>query len=329
MSLKDRSREKVIASDNAVNDGLIITLRNGTGNRSRIGFAVKVSSDDDDYFEYAGVGDSPIGIVQEEVGANGYARIATGGRGQIYVKGLVKQGGLIRNQLAGDAVPPGTGLPYNNEDGCIILGRSIQRLKDGLANSHITIGGSFSADQEFTLPNTQWDDLRVPISSTRVGTAAPPDFEMFRRNSGGTSEGVYAYAFDKTTEQELFFTVQIPHGYKLGTDLYPHVHYAIDNAAGGTVIWGLEYTIANVNDAFPVTTTIYTTSDSPTVTYKHTIVSFTAPIDGSAIDSVSTMLLCRIFRDVSNDTFNDDVFLLELDFHIQLDQIGSDGIYTK
>jgi len=41
------------------------------------------------------------------------------------------------------------------------------------------------------------------------------------------------------------------------------------------------------------------------------------------------MLLCRVFRDVANDDFDDDAFLFEIDFHYQIDSLGSRTEYIK
>lgn len=169
-----------------------------------------------------------------------------------------------------------------------------------------------------------WDDLRIPITTTKLGGTKDPGFEVFRTNTGGTSQGVFVYQFDKTSEEEVYFIVQLPHSYKLGTNVLPHAHWAVDTVpAGGTnVRWGLEYTVAEIGNAFPVTTTVYTTATDPVTQYKHLINSFTA-ISGSNVDSISAIILCRVFRDVANDNFDDDAALLEVDFHYQIDRNGS------
>jgi hypothetical protein len=198
------------------------------------------------------------------------------------------------------------------------------QLKDALEVAANTADGiNASGSTPITYSDTVWEDLRVPVSSTTRGGSKDPGFQVFRKDTGGTSQGVFAYAFDQTSEEELYFAVQIPHSYKLGTDIKPHVHFGVVNAVPlKTVRWGLEYTIANINDAFGVTNTIYTDATTATVAYTHYLASFT-DIDGSGIDSVSTMLLCRVFRDVANDDLGADAFLFEIDFHFEIDTPGS------
>jgi hypothetical protein len=167
-----------------------------------------------------------------------------------------------------------------------------------------------------------WDDLRVPMTSTKLGGSKDPHFALFLANGG--SQGVFAYHFDKASEEELYFSVQLPHGYALHTDIQPHVHWSVITApAGGTTVrWGLEYTWADINGVYSAPLIIYTTATDPVTRYKHILSSF-SDIDGSSIGVVSSMLLCRIFRDVANDNFDEDAALLEIDFHYQSDTIGS------
>ena len=186
-----------------------------------------------------------------------------------------------------------------------------------------------------------WDDLRVPVTSTTLGGTKDPGFSVYKTNGSG-SQGVFLYFFDNNTEEELYFTMQIPHCYKFGTDLSPHLHMIVPStgAAGQFVRWGLEYTIASIGDSFSNTNIIYSdastattatsSGDSTLIADKHYLVSF-PNIDGSAITSVSTMLLCRLFRDATDgtDDYPNDAGLLEFDCHFQIDTLGSRLEYIK
>ena len=191
---------------------------------------------------------------------------------------------------------------------------------------------SFEADGTLVFKGdaTPWEDFRVSLMTTTISSTNPPGLERYRRDVGNTSQGVFAYAFDKNTEEEVYFEVQLPHGYKLGTDLKPHIHWGVSTvpAGGTTVRWGLEYTIANMGDNFPVTQTIYTVATDPVTQYKHIYNSFT-DIAGSGITNVSTMILCRLFRDVTNDNFANDAAAFDIDFHYEIDTIGSRTPTTK
>jgi len=186
---------------------------------------------------------------------------------------------------------------------------------------------------------TIFDDIMVfPDATTKSGSYSPV---WTRYAQNGASQGTFLWMFDKDTEQELYFTVQIPHGYKQGSPLYPHVHWTtISGTPSGTnVVWGLEYTIMKIGGNFNATTTILTTNSvisgigTPSGTRQHLISSFgqissgTAPYDFG----ISTIIVCRLFRQAadSNDTFGYSVGLLGFDFHYEKDTEGSRTEFVK
>jgi hypothetical protein len=179
------------------------------------------------------------------------------------------------------------------------------------------------------LTTTRWEDLRFPVTSLQKGGAKEPEFKAVKTDGSG-SQGVYAYWFDKATEEELFFIVQIPHAYKYGTDLHAHVHWMPSTAGAGDVVWGLEYTLCEIDAVFGNTTIETATATAAGTAFTHQILEI-VQIDGSAIDSVSAMMMCRVFRDATAvaDTYDNDAILLEIDFHYQIDALGSALEYTK
>lgn len=174
-----------------------------------------------------------------------------------------------------------------------------------------------------------WDDIRVPVTATKAGGSKDPGFEKLKDNGSG-SQGVFTYMFSPTAEEELYFSVQVPHNYKYGTNFHPHVHWAPTTTNTGDVVWGLEYTLAEISGTLGNTTIIYGTDAGDGTAYKHQLVDLTE-IDGSAIDSVSMMMICRVFRNAAatEDTYTGDAALLEIDFHYEIDSLGSDTEYAK
>lgn len=178
---------------------------------------------------------------------------------------------------------------------------------------------------------TVWDDLRVPISSTKLGGSKDPTFSVAFTNGSG-SQGVFAYFFDNSTEEELYFSVQLPHNWKEGTAIEPHVHWFpnANGAAGKFVRWGLEYTWQSIGSVFQNTTIIYTNStipaDASLVANKPYLSDF-ASISGTG-QTFSSMLLCRIFRDAGNDDYAGEAGMLEIDFHFQIDSLGTNNEYS-
>lgn len=216
-------------------------------------------------------------------------------------------------------------------------------LSSALIAQEVKINSNFAieADGTFRLNGdaTVWDDLMVyPDATTKSGSNSPV-WTRFAQN--GSSQGVFLWMFDPTTEQELYFTIQIPHSYKLGTSIYPHVHWTtISGTPTGTnVTWGFEYTMIKIGGTFNSSTTLITSNTvippigTPTGTRQHLITAFGAIAGGTTPNDidVSTVLVCRLYRKAgdSNDTFSSAVGLLGFDIHYEKDTEGSRTQYEK
>ncbi|MFD1293276.1 hypothetical protein ACFQ5N_05450 [Lutibacter holmesii] len=204
---------------------------------------------------------------------------------------------------------------------------------------------------------TRWEDLKVPVNAVEIkakkktdGTdIEPAEWAGFRE---GASLGLLWFKNeddDEEDEQEVLFTVQMPHGWKEGTNIFPHVHWTsgkLDNrgylengngAPGGDrVTWGLEYTWVSVGEVFPESDIFYGSDVVPPngtslELYEHVITPLgSGGINGSG-KTLSSMLVCRLFRNstASSDTYGGEAGLLEIDFHYQVDSDGSNQEYTK
>ena len=181
-----------------------------------------------------------------------------------------------------------------------------------------------------------YDDIRISALAGKLGVGAPPDFTKILDNGAG-STGIFTYLFDKTTEQQLYLNVQMPHDWRMGTTIEPHVHWSpvANGVAGRKVSWGLEYSLSEIGSTFPNTTIIYGNTHMPAETLvadRHYLTDLT-DINMSAVTTVSAMLICRIFRDAggtgATDDYDNDAALLEIDFHYQRDDLGSRTEYIK
>lgn len=175
-----------------------------------------------------------------------------------------------------------------------------------------------------------FEDLRVPLTATKAAGIKDPTFAKFGDNGAGSS-GVFVWGFPTGIERELFFSVQIPHGWKEGTDIYPHIHWAttVNGGAGQKVSWGLEYQWADMYTIFGNTNLIYANTaipDEQIVKDKHYFTEFAA-ISGSG-KTASSMLNCRLFRDGISagltDDFGDTAFMFEFDFHYEVYRFGTE-----
>lgn len=186
------------------------------------------------------------------------------------------------------------------------------------------------------LSDTVWDDIRVPVLSTKTGGSKIPGLSKFIDDGSG-SQGILTYVFDDSIEEELYFAVQIPHSWKYGTDIHPHIHWSptVSGSAGQVVSWGLEYSLAEATSIFPNSIILFGNTPMPEETLvakKHYITEF-GIISMSGVTSVSSMILCRMFRDATGsgaiDDYPSDAAVFEIDFHYEIDAMGSRSEYIK
>jgi len=170
-------------------------------------------------------------------------------------------------------------------------------------------------------PDT-WDDLRMPLETVKVGSAAPPDYEVFRGD-------LKAYAFDDSRDEFVHFALQMPHRWKFGTSIRPHLHIGFPAATvnGETVRFELQYSVQSPQGGTFASQTqigaLYTidTANAYDAQYGHTFLSL-PPIDMTG-HTASAMILCRLFRDVSEDDYAQDVSVFEFDVHFLSDSLGT------
>ncbi|MBI3138986.1 MAG: hypothetical protein HYZ15_10405 [Sphingobacteriales bacterium] len=175
----------------------------------------------------------------------------------------------------------------------------------------------------------RWDDLRVVLDN---GSNAA----QLSYLSGSSGPQIWYFRYDQGVEA-MSFNVQLPHSWKEGTTIYPHLHWVPKSSASGNVEWNFEYSWVNYDpntpQQFPAYTTSTVISTGPFTATTHKITSLTASnagISGTG-KKISSILVCRIWRNssTSGDTYNADAGVLFVDFHIQVDGWGSRSEYEK
>jgi hypothetical protein len=169
---------------------------------------------------------------------------------------------------------------------------------------------------ELTGDTPRWQDLRVSLSSGRSSTN-PPTFGNFRN-------GLEMWSFSATQVQNLYFEAQMPHGWVVGSEIRPHIHWSPGNSTNtGAVMWELEYSWANVNDPFPASTIINSTQAASGTPYRQQLMPWT-PISGTG-KRESSVFVCNLSRVGNNaaDTFTGAAFGISVDFHYQVLTGGS------
>lgn len=210
---------------------------------------------------------------------------------------------------------------------------TIPHTKIGSSDDYVEI--SASGTISFNGYATVWDDLRFPIETTKLSGVRDPDYALFKYNGTG-STGVFIYWFSPTSEEEVFVSAQMPHSWKMGSVIHPHVHWTPAANGTGTVSWGLEYTWANIDGVFGGTNFAYGNTPSNGFVNISGSVHYLTPISGITGTSydLSSMLLMRLFRNAtggggSGDSYPSDAGLLEFDLHYEMDSFGSNELYEK
>lgn len=158
------------------------------------------------------------------------------------------------------------------------------------------------------------DDMRVPLdkgsNSAALGPilgSPGPEIWFFRNNEG---------------KEAMSFTAQLPHNWKEGTTIYPHIHWIPKITAPGNMKWNLDYSWANSDGTFSSITTISVVVNGSFTQNKQLMTNLTngnTGISGTG-KTISSILVCRIWRDSSDseDTYSGDAGGLSMDFHISL-----------
>jgi len=176
-----------------------------------------------------------------------------------------------------------------------------------------------------------WEDARIVPGAFQFAGSSDPTLSGWQPGGAGATFRVFEF----NTGDEVFFTVQIPHSYKEGTSLRPHIHWTprdrgvIEN--GKTVNWRLDYSIASVDGVFTASATIDLTDTCDGTDDKHQVTP-SGTIPGQGI-GISAMLACRVYR-LAGDTWANNgpgqlPAILEFDIHFEANTNGSRQEYVK
>jgi len=212
-------------------------------------------------------------------------------------------------------------------DGNIYLDLPIYlRTRGLLATEELRIGG----DANYSLFNE--DGFLALYGDARVNhhiIISPADVKLPAANMPGeTLEGVHATLdFDKTTEQSVYYTINIPHFWAVGTDVEVAICWLHDtNAANANIFvrWGIEYHAVSTGGVVAGATTTITQDSAGHNTDQGLLIHtmFTTKILGANLeDHIHRPLGIRIYRDVADD-LNEDARLLLLHLEFLQDKLG-------
>lgn len=307
-----------------ITNGSAVYINGAQGNRPTIALA--------SYDVYTNA--QALGLVTQDIGNNQSGYVTTFGD----VRGVDTSAWVAGDELwLGPTGTLTTTKPGNGE--CAVL---MGTAANSTVNGTIAVNVDWRCDKFGDIPGgdyadfeadgtlklygdaTYWDDLRVPAQATRLNPGlTKPDFAAFVGNT-------QTFLFDPSSDESVNFAVQVPHRWMTETALGPHVHWSPTTADTRAVVWQLECTKSAVNEAFGSTSVITVADSAAGITATHQIAEL-SDISMTGITTVSSMLICRLYRDADHpaDTYPSDAALLEIDFHFISDSLGSRDEYDK
>jgi hypothetical protein len=171
--------------------------------------------------------------------------------------------------------------------------------------------------------SSYWDDLRFPASGLNPPgpTGAP-----------ATDPDTGLLVFEDAATNLTAGVAQMPHAWREGTAVRPHVHWV--QPAAGNVLWRLEYRlIPAYNGPFPAEEqTINASTAIGTYPGSGNYVNITTfgeiDMTGFKVSSMIVFKLSRVGGDAL-DTLAADVSLLEFDIHYEVSSPGSRQEFVK
>ena len=175
--------------------------------------------------------------------------------------------------------------------------------------------------KEFSLTDSVWDDQQVSLGSVGFGASAP---------SWTAYKGSKVLAFNKAQDNSIDFLMQLSHRYKVGTPVEFHLHVVAPSDIAGDVKWNLTISKADIGADFPAESSYSLTQTIAAGSAdEHNYADISEDIGSSS--GVSSVWICSLTREGTAlvDNFDDDVYLVALDAHFEIDSLGSREETTK
>jgi hypothetical protein len=203
-------------------------------------------------------------------------------------------------------------------------------LSDSLITKKVRVGSATnntaidSTGILLTGSATEWDDEKIVATAfDYIGTGDP---EIISWELGTFDNIVRIYQ----SGDRAYFTCQFSHGRKNDSDIYAHIHWTPhvrgNEENGATVNWILGKTWSSIGEAFPAMDTIWLNDTCTGVDDAH-LMSRDVLISGfgKKTSSVLTGYVERADGDTwIGTTAAQSPGFLEIDFHYEVDKLGSD-----
>lgn len=184
------------------------------------------------------------------------------------------------------------------------------------------------ADGNLTLLETRtgdgWNDLVAPMEIQTGAPDAPTLSEWV--------EGYFLPEFNHTNDLCVLGKFHVNHGYLLGSELLPHLHFGATDTSGGVVRLGFRYKLARRHDStgqltFTAATEIALDFTIPAGNSQRNFVAevpLGQGIPGTHVEP-DTMILMQTFRRAThpNDTFPGSIWAMTHDLHHEVDRMST------
>lgn len=184
-----------------------------------------------------------------------------------------------------------------------------ENIQDQLNDKFSAIGDNIGPDA--------WDDMRAPATQLHVNpVTVKPDYD-------DTHVGLL---YDAASNEAATLILQLPHDYKAGTNVVPHIHWEsttnVDNT--NVVVWKMDWCWRNNGEAEPGTwnnATINTNCNVNSFTLQ--VAEFPELSGANKLESSFIKVkLTRLGGDAA-DSYGADALLTEFDIHYKKDKAGT------
>jgi len=176
----------------------------------------------------------------------------------------------------------------------------------------------------------QYDDLVVDAQAVPSGATSPDLIPV----PGAPNISAYGYDGQNTVESKSG-TFELLHGYREGSDLWPHVHWSPTDNNTGNVRWVFEYIVYDVSAGefrAPVILEVVDAAGGlgPNGRPIQHNAEFPIPIPGAGL-KIGSQIRFTIRREPANaaDTYNSDAILWAVGIHYENDSVGSRQRFIK
>jgi len=166
---------------------------------------------------------------------------------------------------------------------------------------------------------TVWKDLFFPLLATKQGALDKPAFDA-------NEQGFLFPSAD--TSQIMYITAQFNHDWKMGSTVFPHVHWNQNHS--GSPVFKIDYKWFDIGATIPVAYSTYIMDTRQVVYTSGSIqqLNYSAGgISGSHIAGVSSLMLIKLYRD--DNAYSGNAITYQFDIHHEIDTLGSRSEYSK